>query len=180
MYDKMAKCMSSHPSINFVRLFLTVCTNLSTCPLDCAFVCDATLCSICNFLWSLGTLTRWIECHHLGMHLGTPISVKISFRIWLHSLSGDSAVFTQPGTSWSNQLLVNTVCLSMGRCLNQVVPIWSLVFLQTAGSLFAESLQTCRNAAFVICSLDVLTGYRPIDCLSIPEVHFISCIVSHM
>ena len=95
-----------------------ICTNLSTCLLDCAFVGDATLCSIYHLQGDL-SVTIW-EC--IWAH---PFLWKFPSELDYTPLSGDSAVFTQLGTSWSNQLWVNTVCLSMGRYLNQVVSIQS-------------------------------------------------------
>ena len=48
MYERMAKCRSSPPSMALVKLFLIVCTKRSACPLDFALVGDVTLCCICH------------------------------------------------------------------------------------------------------------------------------------
>ena len=82
MYDKIAKCKSSPPSITLVRLFFTLCTNLSAWPLDCALVGDVTLWSMCQSLVkSLNSCD--VNCMLLSetMHLGTPTVVKMSFRV---------------------------------------------------------------------------------------------------
>ena len=81
MYDRMAKCKSSPPSIAFVRLFFTVCMNLSAWPLDCAFVGDVILWSICQSLMkSLNSCD--INCVPPSeiIHFEIPTIVKISFR----------------------------------------------------------------------------------------------------
>ena len=90
----------------------SVQTSLYTCLLDSAFVGDVTLCSFCHFFvksWNSCKM-NWVSPSET-MHLGTPISVKNSFRIWLHSLSRDSVVFSQVKTGWSSQLLVNLYCV---------------------------------------------------------------------
>ena len=142
MYDRIAKCRSSPPSIALVRLFFTVCTNLSTWPLDCALVGDVILWSICQSLMkSLNSCD--VNCVPPSeiMHFGIPTVVRSLSKFWLHSTNGDSAVFWQQGTDWNNQLLEDIVFLSMRKCLNQVVPIWCAVFLQTAASPFVDSWQ---------------------------------------
>ena len=50
MYERIAKCRSSPPSMASVRLFLIVCTKHSTWPLDCALVGDVTLCCMSHIL----------------------------------------------------------------------------------------------------------------------------------
>ena len=135
MYDRIAKHESSSPSIDFVRLFLKVWTNHTTCSLDCAFVGDVTLCSmfqllvkVFELLWDELSTTIW-NCTFRHTCFLWKIFLK---NFWLHSDIEDSAVFWWLGTSWNNQQLED--------CLNQVVPIHSMVFWQTARSHFAESL----------------------------------------
>ena len=81
MYERIAKCGSSPPSIALVRLFLIVCTKHSAWPLDCAFVGDVILCCIPHVLVkSLNSCdVNWVPPSET-MHLGMPISVKISLR----------------------------------------------------------------------------------------------------
>ena len=48
MYDRIARCGSSPPSMAFVRLFFIVCTKHSACPLDCiCWRCDCVLYALC-------------------------------------------------------------------------------------------------------------------------------------
>ena len=69
------------PSMALMRLFLIVCTKHSAWPLDCAFVGDVTLCCTPHFLvksWN-SCEVNWVPLSEI-IHLGMPISVKISFR----------------------------------------------------------------------------------------------------
>ena len=81
MYERIAKCRSSPPSMAVVRLFLIVCTKCSTWSLDCALVGEVTLCRIPHIF-----MKSWNSCDvncvppSETIHLGTPISVKISLR----------------------------------------------------------------------------------------------------
>ena len=76
----------------FVRLFFIVCANYSAWPLDCAFVGDVTVCCIPHILVkSLNSCEVNCVPPSETMHLGTPISVKMSFKC-LITLSEDSAV----------------------------------------------------------------------------------------
>ena len=64
-----------------VRLFLIVCTKHSAWPLDCALVGDVILCCMSHLLVkSLNSCD--VNCVPLSetIHLGTPISMKISLR----------------------------------------------------------------------------------------------------
>ena len=82
MYNRIAKCKSSPPSIALVRLFFTVCTNLSACPLDCALVGDMILGSICQSLVkSLNSCDVNCVPPSETMHFGILTIVKISFKI---------------------------------------------------------------------------------------------------
>ena len=81
MYERIARCRSSPPSMALVRLFLMVCTKCSTCPLDCAVVGDMTLCCMPHIF--MKSLNSWdVNCvpSFETIHLGTPIYVKISLR----------------------------------------------------------------------------------------------------
>ena len=80
MYVRIAKCGSSPPSLAFVRLFFIVCTKHSACPLDC-IVGDVTVCCIPHvFVKSLNSCEVNCVPPSESMHLGTPISVKMSFK----------------------------------------------------------------------------------------------------
>ena len=58
-----------------------VCTKHSACLLDCAFVGDMTMCCIPHVLAkSLNSCEVNCVLPSETMHLGTPISVKMSFR----------------------------------------------------------------------------------------------------
>ena len=80
-YARIARCGSSPPSMAFVRLFFIVCTKCSACPLDCAFVGDVTVCCMPHVLVKSRNScdVNWVPPSET-MHLGMPISVKISFR----------------------------------------------------------------------------------------------------
>ena len=81
MYERMAKCRSSPPSMALGRLFLIVCTKCSAWPLDCALVGDVILCCMSHLLVkSLNSCD--VNCVPLSetMQLDTPISMKISLR----------------------------------------------------------------------------------------------------
>ena len=52
--------------------------------------------------------------------------------------------------------------------LDQVVPIWLVVFLCTAVSLSLEFLKLCTDLIFVVGDFDALTYDWPVDCLSSP------------
>ena len=81
MYERMAKCESSPPSMALVRLFLIVCTKCSTFSLDYALVGDVTLCCTPHiFMKSLNSCDVNCVPPSETIHLGTPISVKISLR----------------------------------------------------------------------------------------------------
>ena len=78
---RIARCGSSPPSMAFVRLFSIVCTKCSACPLDCAFVGDMTVCCIPHVLVkSLNSCEVNCVPPSETIHLGIPISVKISFK----------------------------------------------------------------------------------------------------
>ena len=80
-YVRIARGGSSPPSMAFVRLFFIVCTKCSACPLDCAFVGDVTVCCIPHvFGKSLNSCEVNCVLPSETMHLGIPISVKISFK----------------------------------------------------------------------------------------------------
>ena len=58
-----------------------VCTKHSACPLDCAFVGDVTVCCMPHaFVKSRNSCEVNCVPPSETMHLGMPISVKISFR----------------------------------------------------------------------------------------------------
>ena len=81
MYVRIARCGSSPPSMAFVRLFFIVYTKCSAWPLDCAFVGDVIVCCIPHvFVKSLNSCKVNCVLPSETMHLGTPISVKMSFR----------------------------------------------------------------------------------------------------
>ena len=82
MYDRIAKCKSSPPSITLVRLFFTVSTNLSAWQLDCALVGNVILWSMCqSLLKSLNSCDVNCVPPSETIHLGIPTVVKISFKI---------------------------------------------------------------------------------------------------
>ena len=78
MYERMAKFRSSPPSMALVRLFLIVCTKCSAWPLDCALVGDVTVLYTHIPVKSLDSCD--VNCVPLSetIHLGTPISMRIS------------------------------------------------------------------------------------------------------
>ena len=81
MYVRIAWCRSSPTSMAFVRLFFIVCTKHSAWPLDCAFVGDVTVCYIPHVLVkSLSSCEVNCVLPSETMHLGIPISVKMSFK----------------------------------------------------------------------------------------------------
>ena len=67
-----------------------VCINRSACPLDCAFVGDVTLwCMPHVFVKSWNSCdVNWVPPSEI-MHLGIPISVKMSFRCLMTLRSED-------------------------------------------------------------------------------------------
>ena len=80
-YARIARCGSSPPSMAFVRLFFMVCTKHSSCPLDCVFVGDVTVCCMSHaHVKSLNSCEVNCVLPSETIHLGMPISVKISFK----------------------------------------------------------------------------------------------------
>ena len=129
-----------------IRLFMIVCTKHSAWPLDYALVGDVILCCMPHLLIeSLNSCD--VNCVPLSetIHLGTPISLRLLWDVWLHSLRGDPAVFWQWGTNWSNQQLEDNACSSIRTDLDQVVSIHLEVFQQTAVSPSVAFLQTLHR-----------------------------------
>ena len=80
-YARTARCRSSPPSMAFVETVLYGCTKHSACPLDCVFVGHVTMCCIPHVLVK-SQISCDVNCVPLSetIHLGMPISVKISFK----------------------------------------------------------------------------------------------------
>ena len=106
IYERMAKCRSSSPSMAFVRHFLIVSTKHSTCPLDCAFVGDVTLCCIPQVF-----MKSWNSCDvnyvppSETIHLGIPISLKIPLRCLITLIEWRLCSFLTMG-NWLKQSTV--------------------------------------------------------------------------
>ena len=121
-----------------------VCANLSAWPLDCAFIGGVILYSVCHSqVKSLNSYNVNCVSPSEIIHLGTPITVKISFRILITLIKWRLCSFLT--MKLKNQLLEDSVCLSMKKCLKQVVPIQLNVFLLPAVSPFVEILQTLHK-----------------------------------
>ena len=81
IYERIARCKSSPPSMALVRLFLMVWMSHSAWPLDCALVGDVILCCMSHLCMKfLNSCAVICVPPSETMHHGMPISVKISLR----------------------------------------------------------------------------------------------------